>query len=85
MEGQGVVKRAPAPDDKKIAYVQLSDYAISEFEAQCRGANELMERVVAEIGTKKMDALVRSYDEFISVLRRVRKQMKSEQENEQEL
>ena len=77
MEERGIVERAAAPNDRKIAYVRLSEQASALFQEQCREANELIGRVVEQYGTEKMDALLAAYDEFYAVLAKVQKEMKS--------
>ena len=72
LEKQNIVVRAPSPVDKKIAYVRFSEQSRAMFEEQCRQANRLMEKVVSEIDTEKMDALVSSSFEFVTVMKRVR-------------
>ena len=79
MEDRGIVERVDAPNDRKIAYVRLSEQATSLFKEQCCEANELIARVVAEYGEDKMNALFAAYDEFYSVLARVRKEMQGEE------
>lgn len=81
MEKEGIVQRVAAPNDKKIAYVRLAPRAHAAYEAQCRCANTLMERVVGELGESKMDALVASYREFIAVLRKVLAEAKEEKKD----
>lgn len=78
LERDGIVQRVAAPDDKKIAYVRLAPCAHAAYEAHCRCANTLMERVVSELGTEKMDTLVNSYHEFMDVLKKVLEQAKAE-------
>ena len=72
LESQDVVKRTPAPDDRKIAYIRLSDRCIAIYNEQCRQANALVAEVVKEVGEKKMDRLFAIYEEFHTTLERVR-------------
>ena len=71
MEKDGIVQRVAAPDDRKIAFVRLAPCALAAYEAHCRCANALMERVVGELGEEKMNTLVDSYREFMDVLSKV--------------
>lgn len=77
LEEKNIVKRVDSPTDKKIAYVQLSDRALSIFEEQCRQANALMERAVEEFGEDRLRELISAYDEFFVVLSRVRKEFEN--------
>ncbi len=58
LEKNGIVKRASAPFDRKIAYVRLTDEAAETFERQARKANDFAERVLAEFGKERLDALL---------------------------
>lgn len=58
LERQGVVCRIASDTDRKIAYVKLSDSARAVFEEQCKQANMLIEKVVADYGEEKMDRLM---------------------------
>ncbi len=78
LEGRGIVLREDAPKDKKIAYIRLSEHALSIFEEQCAFANEVIEKVVAKIGREKMDILIDGYTEFAATLLETRKKCDAE-------
>ena len=80
MEKEGIVKRTSAPDDKKIAYVQLSERSLAVFEEQCRLANEIMERVVELLGEEKVKNLISAYDEFCRTVCAVRREQAEKME-----
>ena len=82
LEKENIVIRTAAPGDKKIAYVRFSDKALAVFEAQCKIGNEIFERVVAELGEEKVKQLIASYDEFLTVFRRVSGEYKQEKAGE---
>jgi DNA-binding MarR family transcriptional regulator len=71
MEEREIVKRVDSLTDKKIAYIQLSDKALAQFDEQCRTANELMARVAEVFGEERMHALIAEYDEFAATFERV--------------
>lgn len=71
LEKRNIVKRVASPTDRKIAYICLSEHAVSVFEKQCEQANEVMARVVKELGEKKLRNLITAYDEFAEVLTRI--------------
>ena len=71
LEAQDVVRRVAAPDDKKIAYIKLSERCISLYNEQCKQANEIIACVVKKFGEKKMKQLFELYDEFHAVLETV--------------
>lgn len=74
LEEKNIVQRVDSPTDKKIAYVQLSDRALSIFEEQCTQANALMERAVKEFGEDRLRELISAYDDFFIVLSKVKKE-----------
>ena len=73
LEQRDVVKRVAAPDDKKIAYICLSDRSTAIFEEQCKQANAIIEHVVSDLGEEKVKKLIADYEEFSEALRRARK------------
>lgn len=78
LEERDVVKRTPSETDKKIAYIRLSDRALSVYEAQCREVNDVIDRVVKDLGAEKVDRLIEAYDEFASALSRAKKAYQKE-------
>lgn len=73
LEERDVVKRTAAPDDRKIAYIRLSDRSMAIFEEQCKQANAIIEAVVEELGEDKVRRLIAEYEEFSEALGRARK------------
>ncbi len=73
LEQRDVVKRTAAPDDRKIAYIRLSDRSMAIFEEQCKQANTIIEAVVEELGEAKVQKLIADYEEFSAALGRARK------------
>lgn len=74
LEQENIVKRVAAPDDRKIAYVQLSENAMKVFEEQLAKINAFMERVVTVFGEEKMHEFVSLYDEFAGIVKTLRKE-----------
>ena len=70
LEARNIVMRTDAPNDRKIAYVRLTEHSLSVFEEQCAQANAIMECVSATLGEKKIDELVKLY---LGRTRRMRK------------
>ena len=73
LEERGIVKRVGAPNDKKIAYVQLSDHSLAVFNEQCAQANAIMEYVGETLGDEKMKQIVTLYREFCGALGEAKK------------
>ncbi len=78
LEKEGIVQRVGAPDDRKIAYVRLSKRSRRIFQAQCRQANEIMDRVVGKLGEEKMKLLIQTYDEFSEALAAAHEQARAQ-------
>ena len=78
LEKEDIVKRTAAPDDKKIAYVCLSDRALGMLEEQTRYANAVLEQTAIEYGEEALETLLRSYDRFVEVIGRVREQIRAD-------
>lgn len=74
LEQENIVKRVAAPDDRKIAYVQLSENAMKVFEEQLAKINAFMECVVTVFGEEKMHEFVSLYDEFAGIVKTLRKE-----------
>lgn len=70
LEKQGIVRRTASDNDKKIAYIQLSDNARTIFEAQCEQANALIEKVVNDYGEKRMDQLLTMFSDLAASFRK---------------
>ena len=66
LEERNIVMRTSAPDDKKIAYVRLTDHSLAVFYEQCAQANAIMERVCETMGEEQINELVALYRKFCS-------------------
>ena len=75
MEKDGTVKRVPAPNDKKIAYVRLSERTLAIYEEQCKQADECLSKMVSIYGKDKMDAFIGSCKEIIAIYETVKKEL----------
>ncbi len=71
LEERDVLVRSDAPDDKKIAYVEFSPKAYDLFNKECARVNTIMEKVVNEVGERKMETWLAECDEIIETVRRV--------------
>ncbi len=82
LEAQGIIERVPSTTDRKIAYVRLSGKSLELYREMCTEANRVMERVAEELGAEKLDALFAANEEFLTVLKRVRAEIKAESKAE---
>lgn len=71
LEERDVLVRSDAPDDKKIAYVEFLPKAYDLFNKECARVNTIMEKVVNEVGERKMETWLAECDEIIETVRRV--------------
>lgn len=72
LEEQDIVARTAAPDDRKIAYIRLSDRAMAEFEARCEALNELLASCAAQFGKDRMQRLTVDAADFIALIKAAR-------------
>ncbi len=68
LEENGVVKRIPDEVDKKIAYVEITDAAHGQYEADFKLCSAFIGRVVERFGKDKFEQMCALVDEFISAL-----------------
>lgn len=76
MEQRGIVKRVSAPNDKKIAYIQLSESTHGVYEEQCKEAGDMLKKIVAVYGKENMDKFIASCNDLIDAFKTVRTEMK---------
>ncbi len=76
LETENIVKRTPSMEDKKTAYVELTDSAKNCFEKLLVGVNDFMQRVIAVYGEERMKSFISEYDELYRVIVQVKKENK---------
>ncbi len=69
LEGEGVLQRVAAPDDRKIAFVRLSDSAAEDFDRKCRELNELLDVCAEKFGKDRMQRLSVDSADFITLIK----------------
>lgn len=72
MEREGTIKRVPAPNDKKIFYVQLSESTVAVYEEQLKRANECLSKIVSVYGKEKMDAFITACKEIAEIYENIK-------------
>lgn len=72
LEKRGIVKRVADTVDRKIAYIELSDYAIDAYNDEKAMMIEYIGCIVEKFGEDKMDKLIGMVDEFYDVVEEVR-------------
>ena len=72
LEKRGIVKRVADTVDKKIAYIELSNYAMDAFNDEKVIMVSYVGRIVEEFGEQKMDKLIELVDEFYEIAEKIR-------------
>ncbi len=84
LENDGVIKRAVASDNKKIAYIQLSERTLEVYNEQYKQAHECLSKITAVYGKDKLDAFFASCKELIEVYESVKQEISNRQSAEGE-
>ena len=71
LERGGIVQRVPSLYDRKIAFIRLTDEAVETFRQQAEQANCFAERVLAEFGKERLDALLGEAEAFSDLCRKL--------------
>ena len=82
LEKENIIKRTPSTTDKKIAYVELTEFAAASFEKRFATANTFMKKVIAVFGEERMQALIAEYDELFRAIEEVKREIKEESNKE---
>ena len=67
LEKNNIIKRFPDPMDKKVAFIELSENAVSVYEETKRRVNVFLEQVVE----KKVENFIKGANEFIDAFEEV--------------
>lgn len=68
LEERGIVVRTPAPNDKKIAYIRLSERSEAVYEQQCKQVNDLLNAVAEKFGAARMKRIEKDCTDFLKLL-----------------
>ncbi len=68
LEKEGVVVRVPDAVDRKIAYVEITERTLKEYEEEVQACMQFVDKVVEKFGAKKFDQLCSLLDDFLSLL-----------------
>ncbi len=74
LEERGLVARTAAPDDRKIAYIRLSENALAELERKCEEANALLSECAVRFGKDRMLRLSVDTADFVALMKKVQKE-----------
>ncbi len=69
LEKENLVKRTAAPDDKKIAYICLSDSVLAEYDAHCTMLNALLATCADKFGKDRMQRLSVDAADFLALMK----------------
>ena len=70
LEQEGVVKRVADDVDRKIAYIEVTDKVLAEYEEDRTLCLDFINRVVNKFGADKFDKLCLLFDEFMETVER---------------
>ena len=73
LEARGIVRRVPDEVDRKIAYIELSDTALTYYNEEKGVCCNLVGEVIDRIGVEKVDKLLELSDLFIETVVDLRK------------
>ncbi len=68
LENQGVLRRIPDAIDKKIAYIEITDEVLSQYEDDLNACKNFIGRVVKKFGKEKFEELCDLLNEFIDCI-----------------
>ena len=71
LEKNNIIKRFPDPMDKKVAFIELSENAVSVYEETKRRVNVFLEQVVEKLGEEKVENFIKGANEFIDAFEEV--------------
>lgn len=71
LEKNNIIKRFPDPMDKKVAFIELSENAVSVYEETKRRVNVFLEQVVERLGEEKVENFIKGANEFIDAFEEV--------------
>ena len=70
LEEQGVLNRVAADDDKKIAYIEISDSVFQMYKEEILKCHVIVNGIVKEFGEKKFEQLSVLYNDFMELVSR---------------
>ncbi|MBQ8406414.1 MAG: MarR family transcriptional regulator [Clostridia bacterium] len=76
LEERGIVKRVPDDVDRKIAYIELSEYAQEKYENERNTYAQFVSSLIQEFGKEKLDKLLELFDNFVETAATIKKDVK---------
>ena len=73
LEARGVVKRVPDEVDRKIAYIELSDTALTYYNEEKGVCCDFVGEIIEKMGVEKLNKLMELSDLFIDTIVDLRK------------
>lgn len=69
LEERGVLMRVAAEDDKKIAYIEISESVLQAYQTEIAKCETTIGEIVNEFGEKKFEQMYQLYNEFMELIR----------------
>ncbi len=73
LEEKGVICRVADEEDKKIAYIELTEHSKDKFEEEVKEYDEFVGDIVARFGVSKIEKLFSLIEEFGETVEKVKK------------
>lgn len=73
LEARGIVKRVPDEVDRKIAYIELSDTALTYYNEEKGACCDFVGEIVEKMGADKLNELMNLSEQFIDTVVELRK------------
>lgn len=68
LETEGILRRVSAPNDRKIAYVEIADGALEKYGEELDRALCTLEEIIGEFGEEKFEQMCALFHEFVSTV-----------------
>ena len=68
LEEEGVLRRVPAPDDRKIAYVEIAEDALEKYGDELDRALSALEEIIEEFGEDKFEQMCTLFHSFVNTV-----------------
>lgn len=68
LEERNIVRRVADDVDRKIAYIELSDFALEKYADERNFYSQFVQNLIAEFGKEKLDKLLELFDNFIQTV-----------------
>ncbi|MBQ8430114.1 MAG: MarR family transcriptional regulator [Clostridia bacterium] len=72
LEERGVVRRVDDDVDRKIAYIEVTDETLAQYQTELKLCTDFAGKVVKDYGVEKFETLCKLFEEFIETVEKER-------------